>query len=112
MVQKVVEIMEYEDVLCEANRETDPLIRLMKVAMFAISQYPCTHDRLSKPFNPLLGETYELKCKKFKYIGEQVSHHPPISACNAFSDDYEYFMDTNTKMGFNGTYMKAIPIGF
>ena len=40
-----------------------------------------------------------------------MSHHPPISACNAFSDDYEYFMDTNTKMGFNGTYMKATPIG-
>jgi len=41
-----------------------------------------------------------------------VSHHPPISACYAFSDDYEYFMNTNTKMAFNGTHIKATPLGY
>ena len=36
---------------------------------------------LVKPFNPLLGETYELFIPgKLKFIAEQVSHHPPISA--------------------------------
>jgi hypothetical protein len=34
-----------------------------------------------KPFNPLLGETYELvKPGKFTFITEQVCHHPPITA--------------------------------
>lgn len=35
----------------------------------------------SKPFNPLLGETYELiKPGKYKFLAEQVSHHPPINS--------------------------------
>ena len=33
-----------------------------------------------KPFNPLLGETYELVNKNIEFISEQVSHHPPITA--------------------------------
>lgn len=35
----------------------------------------------AKPFNPLLGETFEMIIPgKFKFIAEQVSHHPPIAA--------------------------------
>jgi hypothetical protein len=34
----------------------------------------------TKPFNPLLGETFEYEEKDVKYISEQVSHHPPITA--------------------------------
>ena len=33
-----------------------------------------------KPFNPLLGETYELVNDQLELLSEQVSHHPPISA--------------------------------
>ena len=109
MLQKVSEIMEYEQTLVEANLETDALVRLMKVTAFGISQFKAASMRLAKPFNPLLGETFELCCEKYKYIGEQVSHHPPISASHAFSDHYEYFMDSFTKMNFTGTNMKAIP---
>jgi pterin-4a-carbinolamine dehydratase len=36
-----------------------------------------------KPFNSILGETFEITNSKFDYIAEQVSHHPPISACYA-----------------------------
>jgi len=34
--------------------------RLMFIAAFAVSGYASTKGRTSKPFNPLLGETYEL----------------------------------------------------
>lgn len=33
-----------------------------------------------KPFNPLLGETYEFIDENSKTILEQISHHPPILA--------------------------------
>ena len=47
----------------------------------------CTHlQGLKKPYNPIIGETFrcmwpnaENDSKTF-YIGEQVSHHPPVSA--------------------------------
>lgn len=64
----------------------------MLVACFGAAQYASTATRTSKPFNPILGETYEFVCPQFKYIGEQVSHHPPISAAHADSEDYQFYM--------------------
>lgn len=83
MVQKVSEIMEYENLLVKANQEPNQLKRLLYVAAFSIAQYKCSDKRLCKPFNPILGETFELKRPSYLYFGEQVSHHPPISACFA-----------------------------
>lgn len=47
----------------------------MYVATFAISAYASSYYRAgSKPFNPVLGETYECDRpdKNFKFIAEQV----------------------------------------
>jgi len=90
MIQKVAEIMEYEDTLVKANQEPDSKKRLMLVTSFGVAQYTCSARRTCKPFNPILGETYEYLCPQFKYIGEQVSHHPPISAGHADSEHYEF----------------------
>jgi hypothetical protein len=70
MIQKVVECMEYEDVLVQANFATDSKMRLMLVACFGAAQYTSSVRRTCKPFNPILGETYEYVTNKFKYIGE------------------------------------------
>lgn len=40
--------------------EEASLMRLMLVAAYAMSNYSSTVGRTSKPFNPMLGETYEL----------------------------------------------------
>lgn len=50
--------------------------RLIRVATFAVSGYSASAPhRTSKPFNPLLGETYEFICpeKGFRFIGEKVN---------------------------------------
>ena len=70
----------------------------MHVACFGIGQYAMQTRRTSKPFNPILGETYELLCPEFKYFGEQVSHHPPVSAAYACSDSYEFETHSHTKL--------------
>jgi hypothetical protein len=42
----------------------------------------------AKPFNPLLGETFEfVKPGKYKFFAEQVSHHPPITAYVCLGDN-------------------------
>ena len=85
----------------------------MLVSAFGIAQYKCTNDRTSKPFNPILGETFELIGKDYKYFAEQVSHHPPVSACIAENHNYKYHMDTNTTMGVSWTgVLTAVPIGY
>jgi hypothetical protein len=60
--------------------------------------------RLKKPFNPMLGETYELVTEDFRWFSEQVSHHPPISAFIQEGKGYVVsgFMHSKSKFGFGG----------
>lgn len=63
-----------------------------------------TKYRLKKPFNPMLGETYELVTEDYRLFAEQVSHHPPISAYIQQGKGYIFkgFMDSKSKFGFGG----------
>lgn len=50
-------------------------MRIANVAAFAVSGYASTEGRLCKPFNPLLGETYEADFpeKGIRFFSEKVS---------------------------------------
>lgn len=50
------------------------LMRILYVAAFAISAYASTEGRACKPFNPLLGETYEANYpdKGLRFFSEKV----------------------------------------
>ena len=50
----------------------DSCLRMCYVMGFAVGSYAGYIDRNRKPFNPLLGETYELNHKDFKFMSEQV----------------------------------------
>ncbi|KAG6461440.1 hypothetical protein O3G_MSEX012630 [Manduca sexta] len=83
MLQRLTEDYEYSSILDEAAKFTDPAQQLAYVAAFTVSSYATTACRTNKPFNPLLGETYE--CDRMSDLGwrsisEQVSHHPPSAA--------------------------------
>lgn len=69
-----------------------------------LSQMSITQGRIKKPFNPMLGETYELVTEDFRFVSEQVSHHPPISAYYCEGKDYKFYgtMDTKSKFGLGG----------
>uniref|UniRef100_A0A3P8NC73 Oxysterol-binding protein n=1 Tax=Astatotilapia calliptera TaxID=8154 RepID=A0A3P8NC73_ASTCA len=93
-LQKLCEELEYSELLDTANQTQDPYQRMVYVATFAISSYASTYYRAgSKPFNPVLGETYECDRpdKGFRFIAEQVSHHPPVSACHADSKNFTFW---------------------
>jgi len=83
ILQRLCEEIEYSELLDDANSKKDPFDRMVSVAAFIISGYASSYYRNgAKDFNPLLGETYELTHpgKGWKYVAEQVSHHPPVSA--------------------------------
>lgn len=112
MLQKVSEVLEYENLLMKAVKEQDPARRLVYVTAFGIANYHCTVGRVNKPFNPILGETFEfVREGKFKYISEQVSHHPPISAGFASNEHYDMWMNTSMKSQFWGKSMEVKPLG-
>jgi hypothetical protein len=59
-----------------------------------------------------LGETFELKNKNYLYFAEQVSHHPPISACFAYNEKYEFWMNTSMKTSFWGKSLEVKALGY
>uniref|UniRef100_A0A7N6AN61 Oxysterol-binding protein n=1 Tax=Anabas testudineus TaxID=64144 RepID=A0A7N6AN61_ANATE len=113
-LQRMCEEMEYSELLDKAAETEDPFERMVLVAAFAVSGYSSTYYRAgSKPFNPLLGETYECirEDKGFCFFSEQVSHHPPVSACHCESKNFTFWQDVRWKNKFWGKSMEILPIG-
>lgn len=113
MLQRFAEQFEYSELLDKASEFEDPGLRMAYVVAFGFSPYSATINRLKKPFNPLLGETFELfnEEKGFRLISEQVSHHPPISAGYCESKNYKYWSNTNVKTSFWGKSIEFKPLG-
>ena len=83
------------DLLLEAAKCADPVERLRLMVAFAISGL-VNQVSPAKPFNPILGETFqaEYACGAQVYA-EQVSHHPPVS-CWEVVDSLGRFRFTGT----------------
>ncbi|KAK4392251.1 Oxysterol-binding protein-related protein 3B [Sesamum angolense] len=73
-----------------------------------------THEisRTWKPFNPILGETYEMvNHGGITFIAEQVSHHPPMSAAHAENEHFVYDITSKLKTKFLGNSIDIYPVG-
>ncbi|KAI5803847.1 Oxysterol-binding protein-domain-containing protein [Geopyxis carbonaria] len=113
LLQRVAEDMEYTDLLDTAADRPDPAERMVYVAAFAASEYSSTTGRVAKPFNPLLGETYEY-CrpdKNYRFFVEQVSHHPPIGAAHGEGEKWDYWGESAVKSKFYGKSFDINPLG-
>lgn len=113
-LQRLCEELEYSELLDRAANTLDPFERMVYIATFVVSGYASSYYRTGgKPFNPILGETYECDRmdKGFRFIAEQVSHHPPISACHADSKNFIFWQDVRCKNKFWGKSMEIVPVG-
>ncbi|KAJ2238331.1 Oxysterol-binding protein 3 [Coemansia sp. RSA 1722] len=110
-LQALCEELMYQRLLETASEQSDSMDRLMYVAAFAISALSSKKPRAErKPFNPLLGETYEMveAAAGFRFVAEKVSHHPPIMACYADAPAYKFWQDSSGKSRFWGKSMEII----
>ncbi|VDK72091.1 unnamed protein product [Litomosoides sigmodontis] len=113
-LQRLAEYMEYAELLEKASKCFDATERFEYVAAFIVSSLSCNYMRLSKPFNPLWFETYELDRSEqsgYRFIAEQVSHHPPKSAFHAESKSYEFDGVVSPRLKFWGTCIEVQPSG-
>lgn len=78
---------------------------------FAVSALASNWERLGKPFNPLLGETYEYQNADFRIVCEQVSHHPPVSSFHADSPHFKFHGAIHPKLKFWGKSVEIQPKG-
>jgi len=111
MLQKMAELMEYSYLLDLADECEDPHMRLVYATTWFISVYYGL-QRTWKPFNPILGETYEMvNHGGITFIAEQVSHHPPMSAGHAENEHFIYDITSKVKTKFLGNSVDIYPMG-
>ncbi|XP_064202597.1 oxysterol-binding protein-related protein 1-like [Anguilla rostrata] len=114
-LQRLTEYMEHTYLIHQANSSSDSVERMKCVAAFAVSAVASQWERTGKPFNPLLGETYELVREDlgFRLMSEQVSHHPPVSAFHAegLNKDFVFHGSIYPKLKFWGKSVEAEPKG-
>ncbi|KAK1366760.1 hypothetical protein POM88_042321 [Heracleum sosnowskyi] len=89
------------------------LLRILYVAAFAVSGYASTDGRHCKPFNPMLGETYEADYpeKGLRFFSEKVSHHPTLIACHCEGKGWKFWGDSNLRSKFWGRSIQLDPLG-
>ncbi|KAK1436288.1 hypothetical protein QVD17_02067 [Tagetes erecta] len=115
-LQKCFEDLEYSYLLDRAyqhGKEGNSLQRLLNVAAFAVSGYASSEGRHCKPFNPLLGETYEADYpeKGVRFFSEKVSHHPTLIACHCEGKGWKFWGDSNIRSKFWGRSIQLDPVG-
>ncbi|ESW29332.1 hypothetical protein PHAVU_002G061800 [Phaseolus vulgaris] len=115
-LQKCCEDLEYSYLLDQAHeygKSGNGLLRALYVAAFAVSGYASSEGRNCKPFNPLLGETFEADYpeKGIRFFSEKVSHHPTLIACHCEGRGWKFWADSNIHSKFWGRSIQLDPVG-
>lgn len=110
-LQRTAEILEYYSILSSAIHEESAYVRFSKIFGFFFVPLLCSTNNFKKPFNPLLGETFEYERFGVKYLSEQVSHHPPISAYHMESKDFIMWGHLELKSNLKGMSLDITPSG-
>ena len=102
MGQKQCEKFKNMDLLIKAGGETSKEMQMCYIAAFLIGEIFLNIGRSLKPFNPIIGETYEYfdNEKNFRFYSEQVSHNPQVNAYIAETPEFAYYGDTLNTTSF------------
>ncbi|XP_069353121.1 oxysterol-binding protein 2 isoform X1 [Eulemur rufifrons] len=115
MLQRLTEDLEYHQLLDSAVNCTSSVEQMCLVAAFSVSSYSTTVHRIAKPFNPMLGETFELDRLDdmgLRSLCEQVSHHPPSAAHYVCSKHgWSLWQEITISSKFRGKYISIMPLG-
>jgi oxysterol-binding protein-related protein 3/6/7 len=116
LLQRAAEQLEYSPLLDTAAKSTDPVERLIYVTAFAISALSNSRVKersIRKPFNPMLGETYELvrEDRGFRLVSEKVSHRPVQLALHAEAQDWSFAQSPLPSQKFWGKSAEIVTEG-
>lgn len=78
-IQRFLYSMLYAPLLLEKLQHQNLLLRLARTVAFGVSN-SLLYLSMEKPFNPILGETFQCWVNGCPAYAEQISHHPPIAA--------------------------------
>lgn len=95
-LQKMAEMMcENSQLLIKAASTDDPVKRLAYCITAQMVFLSASKIRKRKPFNPMLGETYELVTEDFRFIAEKTSHtQRQVTSCYMEGKDFTFLLST------------------
>lgn len=117
LLQRASEQLEYSTLLDDAatlaKTSTD---RLLYVCAFAISYLSSSRVReraIRKPFNPMLGESFELvrEDRGFRFLAEKISHRPVRIACQGESENWTFTQSPMPTQKFWGRSAELVTEG-
>ncbi|KAL8999539.1 MAG: hypothetical protein Q9169_001627 [Polycauliona sp. 2 TL-2023] len=118
LLQRASEQLEYTHLLDSAatSASLSATHRLLYVTAFAIStiSYSRAKERaIRKPFNPILGETFELvrEDRGFRFVAEKISHRPVRMACQAESNHWSFVQAPMPTQKFWGKSVELLTDG-
>lgn len=96
LLQRFSEQMEYstllDDAATKARTSADRLLYMCAFAISSLSPYRVKERAIRKPFNPMLGETFELvrADRGFRFLAEKISHRPVRMAMQGESESWTF----------------------
>mmetsp|Transcript_3355 Transcript_3355/g.5603 ORF Transcript_3355/g.5603 Transcript_3355/m.5603 type:complete len:110 (+) Transcript_3355:188-517(+) len=102
---------EYCDIIekaCELKGPENKALRLAYIGAFQATSLTNIEKNANKPFNPLLGETFEFENEQFEFLAEQVLHHPPVTAsiCRGKRANFKGYTNSKTVTKFTAKSME------
>jgi hypothetical protein len=112
VLQSMCEPLRQAELIEKACTYDDPLDRICVVAAFCTALFS-NYIRTVKPFNPVLGETFEFtpSNKNYKTLCEQVSHHPPIGLAHTISENWTLQQESRIETKFWGNSVDITGVG-
>lgn len=83
-------------------------MRMVYMGAWAAARFQSVNGRTLKPFNPMLGETFEVVTPTYRAITEAVSHHPPISATHCQGEGWTFYKSDQPVIKFGGKNIKVV----
>eukprot|EP00127_Corallochytrium_limacisporum_P000087 Clim_evm26s3 gene=Clim_evmTU26s3 len=121
LLEMYADFMAHPDFFSQIPMFQTPEARFMGAARWFLTMFHAgKKDIAKKPYNPILGEVlrcaYDLRDKDLgfiTYIGEQVSHHPPITAFYFENQQQRMHLEAHiwTKSKFYGTSVGVMNVG-
>ncbi|KRX03923.1 hypothetical protein PPERSA_12128 [Pseudocohnilembus persalinus] len=113
MLQRNCSSMGYAPVFLKKAAETkDPVEQLKWSACFSLAQFILGCDQ-TKPFNPIIGETFQARVNGYPTYFEQTTHHPPVCNYIHYGPGYKIYganyPEVHTKANSLEGYQRAHP---
>jgi hypothetical protein len=114
MLQRLTEDFEYSHLIDKAAGTKNSCEQMSYIAAYTVSAYATSSVRTGKPFNPLLGETFECDRSEdlgWRCVSEQVSHHPPLAAQYCQGKKWTCWQQFSMTSKFKGNSIEISPLG-